>query len=88
MNKEMKKGVALNDEQMEMATGGMLFNASGIIGSDPNNPWEVIDNYNGNVLARFNNKDDAVRYVCSNWGNTPLNTLEINWDQLCAMRSR
>ena len=44
------KDKALGDDQLEEVTGGVIFNASGIIGSDSNNPWEVLDNRNGNVL--------------------------------------
>ena len=40
------KDKKLGDEQLEEVTGGVIFNSSGIIGADPNNPWEVLDNRN------------------------------------------
>ena len=52
------KDKKLGDDQLEEVTGGVIFNASGIIGSDPNMPWEVLDNRNGNV--NDNGNDNGV----------------------------
>ncbi|MCR5421381.1 MAG: hypothetical protein K6E98_10255 [Lachnospiraceae bacterium] len=81
----MKKNM-LSDEEMSGVSGGFIFNASNIIGADPANPWEVID-LNGNVLARFNNRDDALSKAKS-YGDIPLNVMEIDWNQLCGLRGQ
>ena len=77
----------LNDSELGKVSGGFIFNASNISGSDPANPWEVIDNKNGNVLARFNNEQAAKDYVTKTYGSYAYNTMEINWNDLVALRS-
>ncbi len=55
----------LSTDELDAVNGGALFNASRIQGSDPNRPWEVLDErgniitYNGQEL-RFASRDDAV----------------------------
>ena len=77
----------INDSNLENVSGGLIFNASNISGSDPANPWEVIDNKNGNVLARFNNEQAAKDYVTRTYGSYAYNTMEINWNDLVALRN-
>ena len=88
MSKErIKSGTLMTDEELRSLSGGVIFNASGIIGADPYNPWELIDNYNGNVIARFRTKEDAIRYSHDKYGyDNAMDTLEINWDQVCSLR--
>ena len=81
------KDKKLVDEQLEEVTGGVIFNSSGIIGADPNNPWEVLDNRNGNVLCRFNNKADAERQAKS-YGGGAMDSLEVDWNQVLKLRGQ
>ena len=76
----------LSDDELDNIGGGMLFYSVGIVGADPDKPWEVIDN-NGNVIDRFKNKDDAIKKAREH-SSDPLNTLEINWTQLCYLRKK
>ena len=66
--------------------GGLIFNASNISGSDPTRPWEVIDNRNGNVLARFASKDEAIANA-KQYGGNPYNAMEVDWSAVTALRS-
>ncbi|MBQ9361516.1 MAG: hypothetical protein IJT96_10840 [Lachnospiraceae bacterium] len=74
----------LNDDMLEGVSGGVIFNASGIIGADNNNPWEVLDDKNGNTLGRFSNRDDAVAAA----GRLGQNHMEVNWDQVQQLRGQ
>ena len=82
MNKDMENKT-LSDDMLEGVNGGSLFYAdpSCIIGADPRNPWEVIDG-NGDKVAAFNNRDDAV----AECGRRNLDHVELTWDQLCQRR--
>ncbi len=80
----MKKEI--NIEELRNTTGGLIFNATYIIGSDPANPWEVIDNYNGNVLARFPTREQAVANAAQ-YGQNPYNTMEIDWNTVQNLRN-
>ncbi len=62
MSEENKVNV-INDDTLEGVSGGLIFNASNIAGADPNNPFEVLDDSNGQVLARANSYDQARRYA-------------------------
>lgn len=53
----------LADDEMDNVGGGLIFNASNIIGSDPCNPFEVLDDRTGDVLARANTYDQAYQYA-------------------------
>ncbi len=79
----MKK---MNDIKLENIIGGLIFNASNIIGADPANPWEVLDNKNGNVLMRFSNPTDAVNWVRNTYGDNALNTAQVDWSYVQALR--
>lgn len=81
------KDKKLGDDQLEEVNGGVIFNASGIIGSDPNMPWEVLDNRNGNVLCRFSNKADAERQAKS-YGGGAMDSLEVDWNQVLKLRGQ
>lgn len=76
----------MNDEALDNVTGGLIFNASNISGSDPNRPWEVIDNKNGNVLARFASKDDAIANA-KQYGGNPYNVMETDWNTVVSLRN-
>ena len=76
----------MNDEALSNVSGGLIFNASNISGSDPARPWEVIDNKNGNVLARFANKDDAIANA-KQYGGNPYNVMETDWNTVVSLRN-
>ena len=79
----------INESELEKASGGLIFNASGISGADPNAPWEVINNQNGNVIARFNSKQAAIDFINANYGpnNNPYDSMEIQWNSLQDLRN-
>ncbi len=60
---EENKVNGINDDALEGVSGGLIFNASNISGADPNNPFEVLDDSNGQVLARANSYDQARQYA-------------------------
>lgn len=66
----IENNARISDEALDKAAGGAIFNSTGIIGADPNNQWEVLDD-KGNVVARFNNeqqaKDEANRRGLGTW---------------------
>ncbi len=83
MNNDKK----IHDAELDNVSGGLLFNASNIIGSDPSRPWEVLDNKNGNVIQRFSNENDARNWVINTYGSNALNTANVDWDYVQALRS-
>ncbi|MBR4718688.1 MAG: hypothetical protein IKP31_00435 [Lachnospiraceae bacterium] len=74
----------LTDEELESTSGGLIFYARNIIGSDPNNPFEVLDDRTGDVLARANTYEQAVQYA-NNMGKSWEYTEE--WDRIQWLRS-
>lgn len=79
-----EKKIDLNE--LENVSGGLIFNASNISGADPAKPWEVIDNKNGNVLARFASKNEAIANA-SQYGSNPYNAMEVDWDAVTRLRN-
>ncbi len=80
---ELKK---IDENELGKVSGGLIFNASNISGSDPANPWEVIDNKTGNVIARYPTRDQAVSKAQS-YGGNPYNAMEIDWNSLVSLRN-
>lgn len=76
----------LNDNDLENVSGGLLFYAGDVDGSKKGKPWEVIDNYNGNVVRRFADYDEAYDYARS-FGGDPENVREIKWGELDWLRN-
>lgn len=74
----------IDDSNLENVSGGVIFNSSGIIGADKNNPWEVLDDRNGNVIGRYATRDDAI----ANAGKSGQNHMEVNWDQVQQLRGQ
>ena len=74
-------GLPLTDDAMDKVAGGSIFDASGIQGHDPANPWEVLD-IRGDVVARAASREDAIVLALEN-GQT---IDEIDWDQVRKMR--
>ena len=76
----------LTEDELDDVAGGMIFNASGVAGSDPNFPWEVLNNNNCSVLGRFPTKDAAVKYAQS-FGKDPYNAQEVDWATVQRLRT-
>ncbi len=60
---EEKKANMISDDALEGVSGGLIFNASMLDGSDPDGPFEVLDDSNGQVLARANSYEQARQYA-------------------------
>ena len=73
----------LLDEQLEDISGGGIFYAKDITCSDPNNPWEVIDDY-GNVIGRYPTYNKAVYYA----GYNRVSMDEYSWKELNDLREK
>ena len=83
----MSKLQKISDDDLNNVSGGCVFNASNIAGSDPRNPWEVIDNHNGNTIGRFPTKQQVIDEA-RKYGSDPMNTMEINWGQVRQLRGQ
>ena len=83
----MDKNKAINDNELNEVSGGLIFDARPVAGADPNNPWEVIDNKTGRVLDRCPTKEAAVYTAQSKYGFNPYNTMDIDWNSLQALRN-
>lgn len=65
------KNMKINDEETGNVSGGAVFDATNIPGSDSNLPYEVINETDrvygkckkGDVVARFDNPNDAAKYA-------------------------
>ncbi len=68
----------IKDEELEQVNGGMIFNATGLPEADPFNPWEVLDNDNCAILARFPTRDAACEYAKRVYGSYSYNTQEVD----------
>ena len=76
----------MNESELGTVSGGLIFNATNISGSNPDLPWVVIDNKNGNVLNRFRTKAEA-EACAQSYGNNAYNTMEIDWNALVSLRN-
>lgn len=74
----------INDNTLDKISGGVIFDATDIIGSDPYNPWEVLDDKDGHVVARFPNKWAAQMSV----GALNENHVEVTWEQVLQLRGQ
>ncbi|MCR4739429.1 MAG: hypothetical protein K5886_04110 [Lachnospiraceae bacterium] len=79
---DMKK---INDDNLDQVNGGMLFDSFGYEG-DPNLRWEVLNNDNCEVIARFSTKDAAAKWVTDNYGTYSYNAQEVDWDTVQRLR--
>ncbi len=71
----------INEEELESVSGGAIFYAEGISGSDPANKWEVV-NDKGEVLDRTDSKEKAIWLA----GKNNVNFDEVTWEDLRKMR--
>ncbi len=81
---DMKEKELLNEEMLDRIDGGVLFCAAGISGSDENNPWEVLDDKDGHVVARFPNEFAARAAI----GGLNESHVVLNWDQVLQLRGQ
>ena len=84
----LNEAAKISENELDSVAGGRIFNATGISGSDPQRPYEVIDNHNGNVLGRFGSRIDAEDWTHDKYGWDPQNTADISWNELQALRRR
>ena len=88
MNENMPKKI--DDKALEGITGGAIFNANNICGSNPEKPWEVIDDKNGMIVEvcgqrqAFATKGEAIE-AAERLGKNPS---EVYWDQVLQMRGQ
>ena len=71
----------ISDEMLGQVSGGALFNAVNIEGSDRDNPWEVLDE-RGNVLERRRTRDEALYQA----GVHRVDPREVSWEDVQRMR--
>ena len=79
MSDEIRK---LSEEELDGVSGGVIFNASNIIGSNKDKPWEVLDE-KGNIVRdkdgnelRFASRDDAVAAAAT----AGVSWKEVDWN--------
>ena len=81
---EMKQ---LNDNDLDEVVGGRILNATGMPGSDINNPWEIVDNKTGATLYRYNCKEAAIVDAVRKWGGSNYDDIrDITQDEVIAKR--
>ncbi len=76
-------GTLLADDELDKVAGGAIFDASGICGSDPERPWEVLDD-KGEVVGRAASRFDAIGLAVS----MGVNYNEVGWDDVLRMRGK
>ena len=76
----------LSDEELKHVSGGMLFDATGKEECDPQNPWEVLNNDNCSIIARFPNRKAAADWVTSKFGTYSYNAQVVDWDTVQRLR--
>lgn len=84
INLENLGGVIMvkNLKDLSQVSGGSVFNAPQDIAGDREYHYEVVD-MNGNVLAKFNNKNKAKNYAIMN----NLSDKDISWHEVLNRRN-
>ena len=72
----------LNDDELTGVSGGAIFDARNINGSDKDKPFEVIDD-RGNAIDRFANEGDARKFA----REKGLGEYSIDWNEVMKRRS-
>ena len=80
----MKKTLTL--EEMEKVSGGLIVFSQGLPESDPDCPWEVVENNTGKLLGMFPTQDDAYCYAKS-FGPEYYNTYLVDVNTVQNLRS-
>ena len=83
----------LSDAELNLVSGGYLFNSSGMVTSDrqnEKNPIELLDN-KGNIMKDANNRElrfsdmqSAITYANAN----NINTTQVDWNWVCGARGQ
>ena len=76
----------INDDELDQASGGYIFNAAGFEGA-ADTTWEVINNYTGMPMGSFSQRQDAINYALSFKSSDPRDVQEINQAQVLALRA-
>ena len=82
----MDEKMKLNYDELEQASGGMIFDSLGYEG-DPNLRYEVLNNDNCKVIARFASYDEAKRWVETNYGTYTYNAQLVDWATVQRLRA-
>lgn len=88
----MDEKIRLNDADLDSVSGGALFDAFGVSGSDPNNRYEVINNTDRLILGKYKKGDVVGRYSDPNEAaqvarDLGLSDTFIGWNELSNLRS-
>lgn len=82
LNQNMSPQAAeLSEEQLESASGGLVFYAEFGAGN-PNKPWEVIDDVTGEVRGRYKDEKSAINAA----RKKKQSTGEATWGTVSALR--
>ena len=81
----MEENNRVNDNELEGAAGGMIFNSVNSPIYDPVKPWKVINNNNGEVLDSFPERWQAYEYA-KRFGPDSYNTMEVGWETVDRLR--
>lgn len=65
------------DDSLDQVAGGYLLYAKGMRDSDSRNPWEVIDDKTGDVIARFETYYEARTYATCPWINQKTDVIDV-----------
>ena len=77
----------ISDRDLENVSGGLIFDAGTISGSDPSRPGEVLDNKSAEVMMRFVTEEEAIRWVTGAYGNNYENTRRVDYDEVLEIRN-
>lgn len=83
----MMENRKMNEEELKKVGGGMIFDATGRPECDPVNPWEVLDNDNCAILARFPTRDAACEYATRVYGTYSYNAQIVDWETVQRLRT-
>lgn len=67
-DKAMNEENRLSEDMLEDVSAGRILDATGMPGSDINNPWEIVDNNTGATLYKYNCKEAAIVDAVRKWG--------------------
>ncbi len=85
-NEKDLENMKLSDSELDNVNGGIIFNATGISGSNPDYPYEVLD-AKGDVVFRAKDYNGAVGFAMA--GGYAIDYKDINnWDEIQEIRRR
>jgi hypothetical protein len=77
-----KKRQPLGEDELGKVSGGGIFNAWQVT-TTPETPWEVIQDWDGEVAMRFATKAEAIAYAQEHG----LGTDDTTWNEVQLMRA-